>query len=98
MTQKSDGGAKGALAFKLLIGLMVAGMCGTASWTAINTWENGKLLGVIAQRIDDRDKELTRIGNSQSAVFQELKLLRDADARMDTRVSIIETRLNNGKP
>lgn len=84
------------MAFKLLVGLMVAGMCGTASWTAINTWENGKLLGVIAQRLDDRDKELARIGNSQASVFQELKQLRDADARMETRVSVIETRLNNG--
>lgn len=74
---------------------MVAGMCGTASWTAINTWENGKLLGIIAQRLDDRDKELTRLSNSQSLIFQELKLLRDADAKMETRVSVIETRLNS---
>jgi len=84
---------KGDKALQLIQTIMLAALLGGGAWTWKTTQENQNTLSRLQEQSLNRGEEMTRFIKTQDVILQQLDVMKNADATLDRRVSIIETRI-----
>lgn len=109
MTQRSDDGKKtsdtdfvtkaergsGVLIYRGFISICMLVIAGLGAWNLSETHSTAVLVRGLSEHVKDSDREMNRIASEVLELSRTVEEIKDHGARLDTRVSIIESR---GKP
>lgn len=79
-------------AMQILQTIMLAMLLGAGGWNLKTTLDNTQALTSMQAILNLRSEEMNRIATVQNEMLKELNILRRADADLDKRLAVIETK------
>ena len=99
MSQSVEKETKGGRAFDIVQTILLLALCGNAGWTVKTTIENSQTLMKVSTQQDERQRETLKMGDEIKSLRDVLEVdvvkLKESDASLDHRVTIIETKIKN---